>query len=209
MKRPLLPVVLVYVCGILLAQVVDLPVWPILSVALCFAALAISFSGVRTALVLPLVLLAGVANTSLNKAIISPIDLRHLLGTEPHLVTIRGEMTETPTLRVYQDGELPRWRTLARIRVSSLRLEKGDWQPAFGRIAVTTAGAMTNFFSGQLVEVFGVATRPRLAVAEGLFDYRRYLEQQGIYYQLIAESESDWQITQPSPAPPLSDRFGT
>jgi len=208
MKRPLLPVVLVYVCGILLAQVVDLPVWPILSVALCFAALAISFSGVRTALVLPLVLLAGVANTSLNKAIISPIDLRHLLGTEPHLVTIRGEMTETPTLRVYQDGELPRWRTLARIRVSSLRLEKGDWQPAFGRIAVTTAGAMTNFFSGQLVEVFGVATRPRLAVAEGLFDYRRYLEQQGIYYQLIAESESDWQIIQSSPAPPLPDRFG-
>jgi competence protein ComEC len=67
---------------------------------------------------------------------------------------------------------------------------------------------MTNFFSGQVVEIYGVAARPRLAVAEGLFDYRRYLEQQGIYYQLVAESESDWQIIQSAAGAPLPDQFG-
>jgi competence protein ComEC len=113
---------------------------------------------------------------------------------------------ETPTLRVYQQAELSRWRTLARIRVTALRLEKEDWQPAAGRIAVTTAGSLTNLFSGQIVEAFGVAALPKRAVAEGTFDYRKYLQQQGIYYQLTCESESDWRVIQ-SPAPPLADRF--
>ena len=40
-----------------------------------------------------------------------------------------------------------------------------------------------------------------------MFDYRAYLEQQGIYYQLQAASEQDWRVL-PSPSkPPLADRF--
>src|SRR6476661_4741645 len=114
MKRPLLPVVLVYVCGILLAQLVDLPVLLILSAALCLAALAICCATVRTRLLPALVLMAGLVNTTLQTCVISPFDLRRILGTEPHLVTVRGRMSETPSLRVYQERDRSRWRTLAR-----------------------------------------------------------------------------------------------
>jgi competence protein ComEC len=155
-----------------------------------------------------LVLMAGLVNTTLQTSVVSPFDLRRIFGTEPHLVAVRGKMAETPSLRVYEEGDRSRWRTLARIQASALRLDKGEWQPAFGRIAVTTTAPMTNLFSGQVVEVFGVAALPKVAVAEGTFDYRHYLEQQGIYYQLTAESESDWLVVKSPPAPPLADRFG-
>ena len=207
MKRPLLPVVLLYVCGILAAEFVALPPLPIIGVAFLLAALALSLPRFRAPLLYPLLVLAGLANATFHTATISPIDLRNLLGSEPHLATVRGTLLETPTLRVYGDEPKPSCRTLARVKISSLRLDKSSWQPGFGRIAVTTPGVLTNFFCGQTVEITGVASRPRLAVAEGTFDYRQYLKREGIHYQLQAESENDWQTRGPSPALPLSDRF--
>jgi len=118
-------------------------------------------------------------------------------------------LRETPTLRVYEQGETPAWRTLARIELTELCLHKKPWQPAAGRIAVATPGTLTNLFGGQIVEVTGVAAPPRRAIAEGTFDYRAYLSQQGIYYQLKADSEEDWLILRSPPAPPLPDRFRT
>jgi hypothetical protein len=209
MKRPLLPVVLVYVCGILLAQVVVLPVWPILITALCLTILAIWATRLRAILLPILLLLAGLDNTLLHTATISPRDLRQLLGTEPHLVTLRGDLVQTPALRVYDEGENSRARTLARIRVTALRLDKKEWQPAFGQMAVTSPGHLTNFFSGQVLEVFGVAGLPRTAAADGTFDYRKYLQQQGIYYQLTTESEKDWRLVWSPPGPPLADWFSS
>jgi len=46
-----------------------------------------------------------------------------------------------------------------------------------------------------------------LAAAEGTFDYRAYLQQLGIYYQLDAASEQDWQIISSPAQHPLADRF--
>ncbi len=55
------------------------------------------------------------------------------------------------------------------------------WQPEVGRVAVTTQGILpVSLFIGQEVEITGVAGPPRLATAEGMFDYRAYLKQQGI-----------------------------
>jgi len=43
-------------------------------------------------------------------------------------------------------------------------------------MAVTTQGILsTNFFAGQEVEITGVAGRPKIAAAEGTFDYRAYV----------------------------------
>ena len=207
MKRPLLPVVLLYVGGILAAEFVSLPLLPVLCVSLLLVVLALILARVRTLLLYPLLVLAGFANSTFHSSIISPVDLRRILGTEPHLTTVRGTLLESPTLRVYGQGEESSWRTLARVEISGLRPEKASWEPASGLIAVTTPGLLTNFFSGQSVEITGVVARPKLAVAEGTFDYRRYLQRQGIYYQLQAESENDWRPIGSSPALPLSDRF--
>jgi hypothetical protein len=89
---------------------------------------------------------------------------------------------------------------MARIDVTALRRNSRPWQPAAGRMAVTTHGVFsTNLFVGQDVEITGVAGPPRIATAEGMFDYRAYLRQQGIYYicheqlvivgQLLAQPE--------------------
>ncbi len=66
---------------------------------------------------------------------------------------------------------------------------------------------LTNYFAGQVVEITGVAQPPKIAAAEGTFDYRAFLRQLGIYYQLQAGSEQDWQIVSSPTAPPLADRF--
>ena len=207
MKRPLLPVVLLYVGGILAAEFVELPLFPLLALLLCLATDAASVSRFRLILLYALILLSGLANSTLHTAIISPVDIRHIFGDEPHLVTIRGQLIETPTLRLYANGREPSWRTLTRMKVDSVCLAKNPWKPATGCVAITTAVALTNYFSGQIVEVMGVVARPRNAVAEGTFDYRRYLENQGIYYQLRAESQADWRAIDSPASLPLTDRF--
>ncbi len=40
-----------------------------------------------------------------------------------------------------------------------------------------------------------------------MFDYRAYLKQQGIFYQLQASSEKDWRVVSPPSKPPVADRF--
>lgn len=207
MKRPLLPVALLYVGGILAAEYLPLPLPPVLGALLVLLIVAFGWSRLRGLLLYSLLFLAGFAGLVFHTAVLSPVDLRNILGAEPHLATFRGRVVETPAIRVYQQGDQRLWRTLTRIEVSALCLAKRDWQPASGHIAVTTPGLLTNCFSGQVVEIEGVAAPPRPAVAEGVFDYRKYLKRQSIYYQLRTESEKDWRWIKSSPAPPLADRF--
>jgi len=207
MKRPLLRLVLLYVCGILAAEVIALPLLPILGISLVLVALALSLTNFRAVLLYPLLILAGFANSTFHTSVISPLDLRRILGTEPHLACIRGNLVETPTLRVHGQDEKASWRTLARVEVCALRLDKDAWQSASGRVAVTTPGLLTNFFSGESIEMSGVLAEPKPAVAPGTFDYRQYLKRQGIHYLLQTEDERDWSLSDRSPALPLGDRF--
>ena len=97
---------------------------------------------------------------------------------------------------------------MLQIRVK-VKLRCGEnWEPAVGFIIVTTPTALaSNFFSGQPVEISGVISPPPLPVAGGLFDYRTYLERQGIYFQLKTASAGDWKLLSTNATPSLSDRF--
>lgn len=207
MKRPLLRVALIYTGGILAAGICSIPSWLLLGLSLGATLLAVTLSRVRPALLYAVLPLAGWTNYALHTAVLSPYDLRRVLGPEPHLISLRGNLRETPTLRLYETTGPPSWRTMARVDVTELRLEQGDWQPAKGCIAIGTPGILTNLFGGQTVEVTGVGMLPRIAVAEGTFDYRAYLRQQGIYYQLQSESQEDWTVLRSPARPPLADRF--
>jgi competence protein ComEC len=147
------------------------------------------------------------SNAALSTAVLSPYDLRLITGDAPQLATLRGMLRETPAQRVFVQDEKESWRTVAQVELTAIRLNRQNWQPARGRVAITTPGALTNFFAGQIVEVFGVLRLPKLAAAEGTFDYRKYLKELGIYYQLEAGSEQDWQIISSPAHPPLADRF--
>ncbi len=122
------------------------------------------------------------------------------------LSSVRGVLEETPKLKISErDGE-PTEHSLAQVRVSELRRGE-NWQPAFGEIVVTTPGALPeHFFAGQAVEISGVVARPPPPLAEGLFDYRDYLQTRGIYYELKAGSTNDWQLRGPALAKTAADR---
>jgi len=201
-------VALLYAGGILISGLIPLSPLLLLPASLSLALLALTWGRSRLALLYALVVLTGWTNSTLHTAIISPYDLRLILGERPEIVTIRGTLREAPLQRVFEQNEQESRRTLARIDVTALRINRKSWQPAAGRLAVTTRGMLsTNIFAGQTVEITGVAALPKIAVAEGTFDYRAYLREQGIYYHLQAASEGDWHVITSPRAPPLAERF--
>jgi len=153
------------------------------------------------------VLLVAWTNAVLQTAIISPHDVRRLLSEQPEIVAVRGRLRETPVVHTHDNNGRVTWRTLAQLEVAGLQPNHKDWQPATGRMVVSTPGMLTNLFGGQTVEVTGVAAPPKFAAAPGLFDYRAYLRRLGIYYELQASSQQDWQILSSQARPPMADRF--
>ena len=208
MNRPLVSVVIAYAAGLLLAQIFHPS--PIALFISSFAVLVfvLILEKFRLPLLMLLFTLAGWTNLAVRTAVISPHDLRTQLGNEAALVTVRGELAETPRLKIVVRDETENWRTVARVRVREIRRDE-NLLPADGEVLVTTPGIPgTNFFAGQTVEISGVISRPSPALAEGLFDLKNYLEARGIYYQLKTESTNDWKLLSPeSSKPPLTDRF--
>ena len=148
------------------------------------------------------------AYEGLETAIVSPNDLRALLGDTNAIVTVRGTLIETPHWRITERDGRQTERSVAQVRVTALRRD-ANWRPAAGSMIVTTPGTLAaSFFAGQPVEVSGVISQPASPLAEGLFDYRDYLQMRGIFYQLKTSSTNDWQPGSPSLSnPPLTDRF--
>ena len=207
MKRPLVLVTLPYASGILLGNYATIAPMPLLWIAIGLAVIALVWAKARAWILWPLLFLTGWANLALHTAILSPNDLRKLIGSEPEIVTVRGILGETPSLHKFEQDEKESWSTISHLDVTALRPHRQNWCPATGRIAISTPGILTNFFAGQTAEITGVMAPPRIAAAEGLFDYRAYLRQLRIYFQLKASSEHDWQLISSPRVPPLADRF--
>jgi competence protein ComEC len=208
MNRPLVSVVLAYAAGLLLAQLFQPPPPALLGLTAVFLIATISSKKLRPFFFWPLLLLAGWTNFICHTAVISPNDLKTLLGNQPALITVRGNLAETPRLKIVVHDEQETWRNVARVRVSEIRRTE-NFLPATGEILVTTPGLPgTNYFAGQAVEISGVVSRPPPPLADGLFDFQTYLATRGIFYQLKTESTNDWKLLPPvHPNPPLTDRF--
>ena len=210
MKRPLVAVVSCYALGLLLGNFFQPPLVALFLASLFVLALAFLLARFRPFLIWPLLALAGWTNLASRNAIVSPDDLRMLLGNDDAIVAVRGTLAETPSSRIFMRDEEQVRRTLARVRVKELRRSRNaDWQPAFGTIVVTTPGVLPrNFFGGQPVEISGVLAPPDGPRAEGLFDYRDHLKKLGIFYTLKTDATNDWELGRAaSTNSPLSDRF--
>jgi competence protein ComEC len=208
MKRPLGIAVAFYAAGLLLAGVFQPPVAALFLISFVVLILALVLEKFRPVLICLLLVLAGWTNLVIHTAIISPNDLRSIIGNETEIATVRGILIQTPQLKISQrDGE-PAEHSLAQVRVDEIRRDE-NWQPALGEIVVNTPAPLApDFFAGQAVEISGVISRPPPPLAEGLFDDRDYLQTRGIYYGLKTESTNDWQLREPIlPTPPLTDRF--
>jgi len=213
MKQPLLIVALLYLGGVLLAELVPwtIPPFPLAATALAVGLLCLVAGRFRPALLAVLLVLTGAANLTLRTRVVAPDDLRRLLTADAQLTLLRGTLRETPYHRVYQHDEETTWRTLAEIEVHSIRRRGGEWESASGQVVVSTPGVLPEtFFARSVVEVEGVLAKPQPPAVPGQFDYRTYLQQRDVYFQLRVSSTNDWKLArdfaQPT-QPPLSDRF--
>jgi competence protein ComEC len=206
MKRPLVAVVSCYGTGLLLAKIFQPPLAALFVCTFSLLALAFYFQKFRHALIWPLLMLAGGTNLIFHTAVISPDDLRTSIGNTAAIVSVQGNLIRTPQLKI--SGRNQTEHSLAQVNVTELRRGE-NWQAAFGKIMVATPAALPeNFFAGQSVEIAGVLARPTLPLADGLFDYRDYLETRGIYYELETSSTNDWRLRGSIlKKPPLTDQF--
>lgn len=212
MKRPFVIVVSFYALGLLFADFFRLPPVALFATAFLIVALVFAFEKLRPFLLAILLVLTGWTNFLVHTAIISPNDLRDLVGNEAQIATVRGTLVRTPQIKIVEqivkgkDDEVE--HSLVRVQVTEIRTAD-DWQAADGDMMVSVPGTLpASYFTGQGVEISGVIARPPLPLAEGLFNFRDYLQQRGIYYEFRTASTNDWKLHGTIlPGPPLTDRF--
>ena len=215
MKRPMVMVALLHGAGILLASrvVPGCPVPLLLLASLGAIVLGVCAPRHGSWLLAAALLLAGAANQSRHQAVLSPLDLRPLLGEDPHLATVRGRLAETPYARRHRqpDTLTDRWRTVGELEVEAIRLQDGSWQPATGHLLTQTPGRLgPGYFTGARVELTGVIAPPARPAVPAQFDYHAHLAGLGIHYQLAIGSTNDWPAAArggPAHTQPLADRF--
>ncbi|NOS72751.1 MAG: DUF4131 domain-containing protein [Verrucomicrobia bacterium] len=208
MKRPLLPVALCYVAGLLLGDFFKPSLAGLFVVASVVFLCGLFISRLRPVLLWLLLVLVGWTNMVARTAVLAPDDLRRLTGDEQEIATMRGVLEETPSLRVREVGEVEMTHTMALVRVRSL-IRKDKSESATGLVMVSTRGDLpSDYFKGSEVEITGVLGPPPLPVSPLLFDYRSYLARQGIYRQIKASTAEDWKLVSATTnTRPLADRF--
>lgn len=195
MRHPLLPVAVALAGGILTGRLLpDVPLPLLFGVAAGLLVLAFRRARWRPWLLMPLFLLAGWINLSQHFAPHSPYDLRRLGLNEPVLAAVRGHLASEPSVRRNdrRDGTTT-WRTTVIFDVRQLR-RRGTWEPAAGRVAVSVPEVLpAGFHKASQVELYGILRQPEGPVAEGLFDWARFLRNKGIWFELVTRDLRDWQ----------------
>jgi len=207
-SKPLVIVAGLFIAGIALSNLLE-PDWRIIfAAAWVLLLLAVAVEKGREWILAGLMLVAGAASLSLRTSIISPNDLRRLFGDSSQIITVQGRLAETPYQRVYERRNQESWRTIAFVEVDSVSFGTRTNIPAFGTMAINTTGILASSFTcGQAVEINGVLQVPPGALAEGLFDYGKYLRFLGIHYQVQANSTNDWRVVGVPQPRPVADRF--
>lgn len=199
MKQPLAGVVALFAVGIVLGRYLEPPLALLffftLASGLCFLLVRrcaeYSFAC--------FLVLSGWADLTWRTAVLSPDDLRELVSSDEVLVHVRGTLTDTPEYRVHERRSKLRTNTLAILECDSVRLGDRDWRGAYGRIVVSTSGALDERFrGGSGVTVQGLLKHPNGPAAPGLFDYGEYLRWRGIFFELRA-TPMDWEWAEQTP----------
>jgi competence protein ComEC len=198
---------LCYAGGVVLGEWAHPPAAGLLAAGLAAALAALAWKSARGWLLGALFLLAGWANLERHTAVVSPRDLRVLLGAQPEDVKLRGVLSAAPAPRIFERGAKEFWHTSALVSAGEI-CRGGQWQPAWGKVVVGTSGILaSNFYNGQSVEVSGIIRPLRGALAAGLFDPRGYYQRQEVYFQLVADSTNAWVAPGRGNDAPLAERF--
>jgi len=203
--RPLVPVAGLLILGIVAGRVFDF------GVGIGFGVLGVAgfLLVVRRARVVGVMLgIVGVGMTLYagRYRMASEFDSRMVLSGEPELVTVRGKLVETPSLRDFQAGSNNVVYSHAVIEAGEVQRNK-KWERITGRLATVTRGELAgDFFEGRSVEITGVINLPPRAAAPGLFDYRAYLRNLRIFHQVRCDSTNDWLLLS-TEGMPVTEKF--
>ena len=204
-KWPFVPVAVLLIVGIVLARFGEVSHFVCAGIFSC--AVVLSFVKLFRLLGLTVGIVAvGMTLYVARYRMTSEDDLRLQLTGEPELVTIRGRIVQTPSQRDFYSGTNTVVYAHSVLEVSEI-LRGKEWFPATESIANRTRGELSkDFVKGRRVEVTGVIERPPRAAAPGLFDYRAYLHNQRIFFQLKSDSTNDWQLLSFEPVR-LTEKF--
>ena len=207
MKRPLLPVALCYAGGVLLGEWAHPPLAGLFAAGGAAGLAALAWRSGRVWLLGALLVLAGWANLERRAAVVSPCDLRVVLGAQPEDVKLRGVICASPVPRIFERGAREFWHTGTLLRAAAI-WRGGRWQPVWEKSSrahqefwppiFSTAGAWKSAAS----YVRCAARWPPGCSIRG-----SYYQRQEVYFQLLAGSTNDWLALGPGDAAPLSDRF--
>lgn len=208
MKQPLLLPATLLAAGVAMQEFFGGRIAWLFLIAAVVLVLAAVVPRLRQAALVAACLLVGWLGYAVRQTPVAAYDLRRLVGTNVELVTLRGVIVETPTLRLVERRGGLAGRTMVTVMVQALR-RGGEWLPAAGGVAVSTPGPLpAGFFRTQRVELTGVLRRPPGPTAEDLFDYRTFLRRQSVWFTLQAEGPQDWRrMGDAVTTPPLSERF--
>src|SRR6516164_758189 len=105
MKRPLVAVVSGYAIGLLLGEVFQPPLAILFAASFGVLLLSLALKKFRPFFIWLLLAFAGWTNLVSRTAVVSPFDLRALLGDEPAIVNLRGVLTETPRIKIVESDD--------------------------------------------------------------------------------------------------------
>jgi competence protein ComEC len=192
MKQPLLSVVVLLIAGIALGNQVELPVHTLLVAGLIAGIAAFLLDRIRKWLLPVILVLAGAANVSLHRQIISPIDVRTVLPATDELVTIQGTVIKVSQKPVLQNSADKPPRYSVQIQLNHVRPNRAEWRQVHGKlIASVEFDGAENILPGQTIQLFGVLSAPPGPFAPRMFDYRAHLADRGIYFLLRSEETTD------------------
>lgn len=208
MRQPLTPLALASIAGIVLANASHPPLF--LLITLGFACLVSFTVFPRSRPLSILFLTASIAALRFVDSLDFPYpnDLRSTVTNLPAIVSLRGILSESPSLHSSPRKDASHLHSTAFIDVLELKIDH-RWIPSTGRVQATLPGTLsTQFFRSQSIEVEGVLKLPNSADAPGLFDHASFLFYHNVHRQLVTDGPQDWRLTPIAlSAPPLSDHF--
>lgn len=210
MRRPLLLPALCVAAGIAAAEAVpgDAGALSVLPALLGLALAGLWTRGFAVGIGLAL-FGAGALSYQATQRPLAPDDLRGRVDASGELGTVRGILDETPSVRLTERRGQWVERTVVRLRVGGWRRPGEGWEPASGRVMISSQGVPdARFFRGQSVEISGLVAAPPGPAAPGLFDHATFLRRQGIGLQVRCEAPGDWALGPgASDTSPWSERF--
>ncbi|MCR4291830.1 MAG: DNA internalization-related competence protein ComEC/Rec2 [Candidatus Kuenenia sp.] len=205
MQRPIIPITLLFLCGIYLGSQTKIPLSLTLGICLffwivCFFTLFLNKSCV---FLLPLlcvfIIILAVAYYDCRNDFIPRNHIEHVLGTQKSLLRVRGIIVKPPIIlegnthnkrflnrQSNTFGKKPQYKISFILQAKEMKTVSG-WEEIFGYIRVTvylqdeellSGNALQQLVYGQRAELLGHAYLPKTPGNPGEFNYENYLKRQ-------------------------------